>query len=82
MFAFIRQPYVFAVTLALVTAVLSYLYARITDSESKKSYQTFFKTLAAGLIAGLVLTYISSPKSEPVATEPFDAAPGLGAIGI
>ena len=80
MFAFLRQPYVFALTLALLTAALAYLYAMVTDKEPKKPHQAFFKTLAAGVISGLVLTYATAPRTEQFATEPFDAAAGLGGI--
>lgn len=85
MLGFLQQPYVFAIVMAIVTAGLVFAYSKITDTkESGKSSKTaFFKTLAAGLVAGMGLTYISSSKSETIATEPFDAAPGLTApVGI
>lgn len=74
MLAFLRQPYVFAFTLAILTAALAYAYGRVTDVDTTKSYRTFFKTMAAGILAGGLLTYISSPRAEPMATEPFDMA--------
>lgn len=73
MFGFLQQPYVFAFGVALLTAVLSYLYSRVTDKERGNSTKTFFKTLAAGIVAGAGLTYITSSRPEAVATEPFDA---------
>lgn len=73
MLAFLQQPYVFAVALAFATAVLVFLYGRVTDKEASRPTRTFFKTLAAGILAGVALTYMSSSKPEPIATEPFDA---------
>jgi len=69
---FIQKPYVFALAIALVTAILAYAYSKVTDKDSNVSYRTFFKTLAAGALAGVVLTYLSTPRAEAMATEPFD----------
>lgn len=74
MLAFLQQPYVFALALALVTALLSFAYAKVTDKEPGRPAKTFFKTMAAGTLAGIALTYLTSSKAEPLlATEPFDA---------
>lgn len=78
MFGFLQQPYVFAFTVALLTAVLSYLYSRISEKDPQKCTKTFFKTLAAGVVAGAGLTYLTSSRPETVATEPFDAPPVNG----
>lgn len=80
MFGFLQQPYVFALALALVTSVLSYLYAKTTDKDGSAN-RTFFKTLAAGTLGGFVLTYVSRmSRGEQVATEPFDM-PGVNNMG-
>lgn len=76
MLPFIQQPYVFALVLALATASLVYLYTKTTDPQ--QSNKAFFKTLAMGSIAGVALTYMSSPKPAiSMVTEPFDAPAAL-----
>jgi hypothetical protein len=74
MLEFLQKPYLFAFALALLTAVLAYLYGRTTDKDQATSNKTFFKTLAAGVLSGAVLTYVSNARPELVATEPFDVA--------
>lgn len=78
MLAFLQQPYVFALSLTLLTAVLAFLYGKITDKDPSTPMRTFFKTLAAGAVAGVALTYLSTARADPVATEPFDALPSSG----
>jgi hypothetical protein len=88
MLAVLQHPYVFALALAFCTALLSYLYSRTLDKDPTQSTKTFFKTMAAGTLAGIVLTYVAAAsRGETLATEPFDmAAPtsvpaaGLGGI--
>ena len=81
MFAFLQQPYIFALSLALLTSVLVYMYSKTTEKDSTHVNKTFFKTLAAGTLAGVALTYLTSGRSEPLATEPFDIMPnGPGGI--
>lgn len=75
---FLQKPYVFALAIAIVTSALVYAYSRVTDKDASVSYRTFFKTLAASTIAGVVLTYLSTPRAEAVATEPFD----MGVDGV
>lgn len=82
MLGFLQQPYVFAVVMAIVTAGLVYAYSKITDTKDQKtSKSTFFKTLVAGLIAGMGITYVSTSRTETIATEPFDAAVATSAPG-
>lgn len=82
MFAFLQQPYVFAIVLAVLTSVLVYLYSKTTEKDPSQVNRTFFKTLAAGTLAGVGLTYLTSAKSETLATEPFDVPMmGGGAMG-
>lgn len=64
-----KSYYVFAVVVALVAAVLNFLYARTLETPDDAS-KTFFKTLVAALIAGLVLAWFVS-RPDDVATEPF-----------
>lgn len=79
--AFLQQPYVFALTLAVLTAVLVYLYSRTTEKDPAQASKTFFKTLAAGTLTGVALTYFTSAKGEQLlATEPFDAPSAPGGI--
>lgn len=73
MLQFLQRPYVFAFVLALATAVLVWLYTKTIEKDAEKVNRTFFKTLAAGVLAGAALTWASSPRAEPVAAEPFDA---------
>ena len=82
MLAFLQQPYVFAFTLAFLTALLAYLYSRTTERDSTQMNKTFFKTLAAGCLAGIGLTYLTSNKGETLATEPFDVLPTANAAGF
>ena len=81
MFAFLQQPYVFALSLALLTAVLVYLYSKTTEKDQPAVNKAFFKTLAAGTLAGVGLAYLSTRRGEPVATEPFDVLPAMAAPG-
>jgi hypothetical protein len=60
MFGLLKQPYVFALALAVVTAALMYLYARTIERDTDKCTKTFFKTLAISSVAGLALAYASS----------------------
>lgn len=77
MLGILQQPYVFAVVVAILTAALTYFYSRTIEADDK-SNKTFFKTLTAGLLVGLGLAYLSQPKTEALATEPFmDASPGI-----
>lgn len=74
----LQQPYVFALLVALGTAVLTYLYGRVTDKDPAAPARTFNKTLAAGVLVGAALTYLATPRAADsplmVATEPFDTA--------
>lgn len=77
MLSVLQQPYVFAIAVAVLTAALVYFYSRTIEND-EKSNKTFFKTLAAGLLVGGGLAYLSRPKAEALATEPFmDASPGI-----
>ena len=60
MFGLLKQPYVFALALALLTAGLMYLYARTIERDGDKCTKTFFKTLAISSVSGLALAYLSS----------------------
>ena len=78
MLALLQQPYVFAAALAFLTAIFMYLYTKTTDREPAAANKAFFKTLTAGLLTGLALTYFTAP-GAPIAdvplVEPFDAVP-------
>ncbi len=77
MWTILQQPYVFAVAAAVLTAAAIYFYAK-TMEKDERCNKTFFKTLAAGLVVGLGLAYMSTPKPEAILTEPFlDANPAI-----
>lgn len=73
---FLQKPYVFAFALSFVTAVLVWLYNRTlapSTSPQDEARRSFFKTLAAGLLAGGALTYATTRRGrDVVAAEPFD----------
>lgn len=82
MLAVLQKPYVFAFVLSLATAVLVWMYNRTLVKQDPKAdpqteaYRSFFKTLAAGLLAGGALTYLTTRRgNDVVASEPFDMAP-------
>jgi len=71
MFGFLRNhPYIFALSIALVTATLMWLYTKTLETDTEKVQKTFYKTLAAGTIAALALTWLAY-RQEPISTEPF-----------
>lgn len=71
MMGFLRNhPYIFALTIALVTATLMWLYTKTIEKDTEKVQKTFNKTLAAGIIAALALTWLVH-RQEPISTEPF-----------
>ena len=77
MLSVLQQPYVFAVAVAVLTAAVMYFYSRTLES-NEKANKTFYKTLAAGLVVGLGLAYLSRPKPEAISTEPFmETAPAV-----
>lgn len=81
MLEFVRQPYIFALVLASLTAVVVYFYSKTIEKDAARADKIFFKTLAAGVLVGAALTYMtSSPRSVEIA-EPFDPATTT-ALGI
>jgi hypothetical protein len=77
MWSALQQPYVFAVAVAVLTATVVYFYSRTLERDDKCN-KTFFKTLAAGLLVGGGLAYMSQPRAEKLATEPFmDSSPAI-----
>lgn len=81
MLEFLRRPYIFALVLASLTAVIVYFYSKTIEKDAARADKIFFKTLAAGILAGAALTYATSPRSaEAAIVEPFDptTTPGLG----
>jgi hypothetical protein len=73
----LQQPYVLAVAIAVLTATIVYFYSKTIEAEERCN-KAFFKTLAAGLVVGIGLVYISQPRQEQLLTEPFmDATPGI-----
>ena len=71
MLEFLRNhPYVFALLVATLTASLMWLYTRTIEKDADTVNKTFNKTLLAGLVAGLALTWLVH-RQEPICTEPF-----------
>lgn len=71
MLGFLRNhPYIFSLVVALLTATIMWLYARTIEKDPQAVNRTFNKTLAAGVIAGLALTWLVY-REEPICTEPF-----------
>jgi hypothetical protein len=62
----------FALTVAAVTAILSYLYARTTEPNEKAQTKVFWKTLIIGIISAMLVTWLAHSRQEQVATEPFN----------
>ena len=60
MLGILKQPYVFAVVLAVLTAGLMYVYARTVEADKERCNKTFFKTLAIASVSGLLLAYAAS----------------------
>lgn len=73
MLGFLRtHPYVFSLLIAVVTAALIWLYTRTIEKDKDVVNKTFNKTLAAGVVAALALTWLVH-RQEPISTEPFPA---------
>ena len=72
MLGFLKNPHMFAISVAVLTATLSYLYARTTEPDKQAQTKVFWKTLIIGVISALLLTWLGYGRQEPVATEPFN----------
>lgn len=71
MLSFLRaHPLAFSLVFALLVAVLVWLYERTVEPDANKVQKTFNKTLAAGVLAGVALTWLVN-RQEPVSCEPF-----------
>lgn len=74
MLAFLQNHHVFGVLIALVTAVLVYAYQYTVDPSRDANKKTFYKTLVAGIISSLVLSW-AIYRPDHISTEPFNADP-------
>lgn len=72
MFGFLKNPHAFGLSIAALTALLSYLYARTTEKDKHAQTKVFWKTLVIGVVAALLLAWLGYGRQEPVATEPFN----------
>ncbi len=71
MLGFLRHhPYAYSLAIALLTAVLMWAYTRTLEKDKDVVNRTFYKTLAAGVLAALALAWLVH-RQEPVCTEPF-----------
>lgn len=75
MFTFMQNPYVFGFMVALVGALLMYAYQYTVEPDSENNKKTFYKSLATGVLAALIVTYIVH-RPEKVSSEPFTADTG------
>ena len=67
-----NHPYVFSLSIAVLTAALIWLYTKTIEKDSQVVNKTFNKTLLAGVLAALALTWLVY-RPEPLSTEPFTA---------
>jgi hypothetical protein len=74
MLAFLQNHHVFGVLIALVTAVLVYAYQYTVDPSRDANKKTFYKTLVAGVISSLVLSW-AIYRPDHISTEPFNSEP-------
>ena len=72
MFGYLKNPHAFALTIAFLTALLAYMYARTTEQDKHAQTKVFWKTLIVGIISALLITWLGYGRQEPVATEPFN----------
>ena len=47
---------------------------------SRRGFVAGSTALAAGTLAGVALTYLTSARAEPLATEPFDIPAAMGGV--
>lgn len=72
MFGFLKSPHMFALSVAVLTALLSYLYARTTEKNEHAQTKVFWKTLIIGVVSALLITWLAHGRQEQMATEPFN----------
>ena len=70
MLSVLKQPYVFALVSAVLTAALAALIAGYTRPADADRSKVFYKTLLAASVVSLGLAYFVN-RVEPVSTEPF-----------
>jgi hypothetical protein len=76
MLAFFQNHHIFGISIAVMTAILVYAYQYTIDPVRENNKRTFYKTLAAGVISALVLSWVIY-RPEQLSTEPFNAEPAL-----
>jgi hypothetical protein len=67
------NPYVSAVSVALLTAVLYSLFLRATDKDEKKPTAKFLQVFGAALLAGVVFAFMTNGigGGDEAMNEPF-----------
>jgi 4-hydroxybenzoate polyprenyltransferase len=75
--ALLRNPHAFGLTIALLTAILTFLYAKTTEKDNPSApTKVFWKTLVAGAISALVLAWVVH-RPEQMLREPFSDMPPM-----
>lgn len=71
MLGFLRShPYVFTLSIAVLTAGIMWIYSRTIEKDKDVVNKTFNKTLLAGVIAAMAMTWLVY-RQEPICSEPF-----------
>lgn len=85
MLSLLQRPYVFSFSIAVLTAVLVWLYNKAIKKETERVNSSFFITLVAGLVVAAGLTHVqgmAGATADVVVSEPFDAVVGGGIAGV
>jgi hydrogenase-4 membrane subunit HyfE len=68
---YFSNPYVFGISIAILTAAITFAYQyTVAPHEMDANKKSFFKTLAAGIVSAIMLTYVVH-RPQPVSSEPF-----------
>ena len=73
----LKNPHAFGLTIALLTATITFLYAKTTEkNDANAPMKVFWKTLVAGAISALVLAWVVH-RPEHMMREPFSGAASM-----
>lgn len=70
--AILSQPYLFVVIMSVLASAVVYFYSKTTEKMDgrESANKAFFKTLAASLMVGILLAYLSKGGSGGGAQQP------------